>query len=417
MSLLLPALVASSTVVAGASTTSGFHSPLVESAAPSNGQAVAHPNTSGPRPPWAGVESPFAADVAANTYGSMVGLNPLPSACGDTNPIAVLGAMYTVKQLGSGMIRCDLNWWSVQPYNATTYYWDIYDNVVNAASKFGIQILFDASFTPPWARPNPLPPGTQDPSHVPPKHIGDFARFIRAAVNRYSPKGHARVASVVGTVSNWEIWNEPNLVGGWTPPDPARYSKFLSDVQFVIRQIDKRATIISGGLAPAGNVNGNYAPQDFVAKLAQAGGLKRVDGVGIHPYSFPAYPDEAINFNPIYNAVPAMYYVMAVYGYADKKIWATEVGWPTSSQSPETYRFWDGVQVGTEAYQAKELPLTITTWFKGRPFAGPIFVYAQRDKCTNNTQWLCKMGIERTDGSKKPAWTTVHAQLLKPFVR
>ena len=76
----------------------------------------------------------------------------------------------------------------------------------------------------------------------------------------------------------------------------------------------------------------------------------------------------------------------------------------------QTVRTWDhNLQVGTEAYQATELPLTIVTWFK-LPYS-PFFIYDERDTCTTNTNWLCKMGVERADGSHKPAWTTVHTLL------
>lgn len=370
--------------------------------------------TTGVRPTWATVNSPLAGKVAANTYGAMVGYNPLPQACGDPNPVNVLGAMYQLTLIGVSQVRCDLNWWSVQPTGPTSYLWSTYDNVVNAASHFGIQVLWDVSFTPPWARPNPLPPGTSDPSHVPPVHVNDFVRFVNAAVNRYSPVGNAHPFSVVGSVSEWEIWNEPNLIGGWTPPDPVRYGNFLHAVAWSIHRIDHHAIVISGGMAPAGNVGGNYAPQNFIQDMAPTGVFRQVNGIGIHPYTFPAYPNEQLNFNPFYNAVPAIYYVMLSLGLGNLKIWATEIGWPTSSQSPQSYRFWDGVQVGTEAYQAVELPLTLVTWFQF-PWAGPLFLYAERDKCNDNTQWLCKMGIERTDGSHKPAWTTVHNQLLQPI--
>ncbi len=378
--------------------------------------AAASPLTSGARPTWATVSPSLVTVRPAATFGAQTGLNPRPEACGASDPALVSARMHELVVIGVGQVRCDLNWWTVQPFNKTSFYWSVYDNVVNAAAANHITVLFDVSFTPPWARPNPLPPQTSDPSHVPPLHVADFVNFVRAAVQRYSPVGKKRVSTVYGTVSQWEIWNEPNLLGGWTPPDPARYGKFLKDTAFGIRQVDKKAIIISGGMAPAGNVGGNYAPPDFVKGMAATGVLAKIDGVGIHPYSFPAYPNEEINFNPIFNAVPATYYVMLVNGAGSKKIWATEVGWPTSSQSTDTLRFWDHIQVGTEAYQAKELPLTLTTWFK-LPFVGPVFLYAQRDKCNNNTQWLCKMGIERFDGSHKPAWATLHAQLVKPFVR
>ncbi len=406
---MVVALVLATGTVAGASTVQAPAQSLVGSVLPA---AEAQSSTTGARPAWATVESPLTSDVKPHSYGSVTGYTPLPQACGDPNPIAVLGAMYQMVLLGAGQVRCDLNWWSVQPYGPTNWNWSTYDNVVNAAAKFGIQVLFDMTFTPPWARPNPLPKGTQDPSHVPPKHVNDFVRFANAAVNRYSPVGHARPAGLVGSVTEWEVWNEPNLVGGWTPADPVRYGNFLHSVAWSMHRIDHKAVIISGGMAPAGNVNGNYAPANFVYGMATTGVFKQINGVGIHPYTFPAYPNEKLNFNPFYNQVPVMYYVMAVFGAANLKIWATEIGWPTSSQSPQSYRFWDGVQVGTESFQAAELPLTIRTWFTF-PYAGPLFLYSERDKCNDNTQWLCKMGLERTNGSKKPAWNAVHQQLLK----
>ncbi|HEY1741388.1 MAG TPA: hypothetical protein VGI86_21925 [Acidimicrobiia bacterium] len=410
LTLVMAVMVASATAVGASTVQQPTH--LAVGAATSASQVEA--NTTGTKPAWADVSSPFASSVKANTYGSVTGYNPLPQACGDTNPVNVLGAMYQLVLIGVSQVRCDLNWWSVQPTNASTYYWSTYDNVVNAAAHFGITVLFTVGYTPPWARPNPLPAGTSDPSHVPPVHVNDFVRFVAAAVNRYSPVGRARVSSVVGSVSEWEIWNEPNLSGGWTPADPVRYGNFLHDVAWAIHRLDHKAIVISGGMAPAGNTPGNYSPQTFIADMVPTGVFKQVNGIGIHPYTFPAYPNEKLNFNPFYNAVPAIYYVMLVYGLGNLKIWATEIGWPTSSASPQSYRFWDGIQVGTEAYQAVELPLTIKTWFTF-PYAGPLFLYAERDKCSDNTQWLCKMGIERPDGSHKPAYATVHAQLLKPL--
>jgi len=310
-------------------------------------------------------------------------------------------------------IRCDLNWWTVQPKNATTYDWSKYDQVVNAAAHYGIKILFTIAWTPPWARPKTLPKGVHDASHVPPVRTSDYVTFANAAVNRYSPVGKARVKSVVGTVSQWEIWNEENLWSGWTPPNPVGYGTVLKVVATSIHKLDPKAIVVLGGMAPAVTKGGSYSFTDFITKLAPTGALKVVNAVGIHPYTFPAWPNEQIKFNPFYNQVPKMYQVMSKNGAGTKKIWITETGWPTASKSKETVRS-NGTQVGTESYQAKELPLLLTTWFKFS-YAGPLFLYAERDRCTSNSNWLCKMGIERIDGSQKPAWKTVHTQLGKPI--
>ena len=279
---------------------------------------------------------------------------------------------------------------------------------------FGITILFTVAWTPPWALPNPLPKGVGNPSHVRPKNSSDYVRFVQAAVNRYSPVGRARVPSVVGTVSQWEIWNEPNLATALIPDDPVAYGNMLAASATGIHAIDPKAIVVSGGMAPASVSNGkDWSPPDFVNKMAPTGALKLINGVAIHPYGFPAWPDEAVNHNPLYRMVPTLYQAMSQNGVGNLKIWANKDGWPTASQSTKTIRTWDHhLQVGTEAYQAKELPLTIVSWFK-LPYAGPFFIYNERDRCTQNTNWLCKTGVDRYDGTRKPAWTTVHA-LLAP---
>ena len=363
----------------------------------------------GPRASTASATSrAAAAQTLAATFAPNTGLNPLPQACGSQSPVYALGAMYSAAQLGVTRIRCDLSWWTVQPKNATTYDWSTYDNAVNAAAHFGITILFTIAWTPPWARPNPLPKGVRDPSHAAPKKTSDYVRFATAAVNRYSPVGTARVPSVVGTVSQWEIWNEPNLFTAFTPDDPVAYGTLLAATATSIHHVDPKAIVVSGGMAPANTKSPDWSPPDFINKLAPTGALKLVNAVAVHPYGFPSWPDEPITYNPLYHMVPQLHQAMVNNGIGNEKIWATEDGWPTSSQSTRMIRTWDhNRQVGTEAYQAKELPLTLTTWFK-LPYAGPFFIYNERDICTSNTNWLCKTGVERIDGSRKPAWTTVH---------
>src|SRR4029079_12046789 len=134
----------------------------------------------------------------------------------------------------------------------------------NAAGPAGISVLFVVAFTPPWARPNPLPPSTRDPSHVPPKNTSDYTNFLKAAAQRYSPVGTKRPAGLRGSVREWEIWNEPNLFGFWTPPNATVYGNFLKASVVALRAVDSHAVVISGGMAPAANQFGNISPVSFV---------------------------------------------------------------------------------------------------------------------------------------------------------
>src|SRR5262249_34489281 len=111
--------------------------------------------------------------------------------------------------------------------------------------------------------------------------------------------------------------------------------------------------------------------------------------------------------------LPKIHDVMTFLGYGSKKIWATETGWPTASQSTQTIRS-DGTQVGTEQWQATEMPVLFKTWFS-YGYTGPLVIYDQRDDCTDNTNKWCKMGLERWDGTQKPAYAVVQSKLQQPL--
>ena len=327
--------------------------------------------------------------------------------------MAVAVAQSLVAASGISMLRCDLSWWSVQPSGPTDWNWGDTDNGVNSAAFFGIRILFVPQFTPPWARPAVIPPTSGNPSHVPPANLADYILFVRAAADRYAPTGTSRPPELVGSVSMWEIWNEPNNYGFWNPVDPFRYSDLLIGSYYAIKWIDPNAQVISGGLSPAANSGGNIAPDTFTYVLGLTGALNIIDGVGMHPYTFWAWPSEQIAWNPLVNHVPRMYYVMVSFGAGNKKIWATEAGWPTSSLSTRTIRP-DGTQVATEAHQFWAMFDLLTTWNR-YSYAGPMFLYEFHDECTDMTSWFCAMGLQRLDGSFKPAYFAVQSMMNLPI--
>jgi hypothetical protein len=367
---------------------------------------------------WAGA-TPQASNgakaaVVAGSYATQTGMSPRDSGCGDTNASLVLARLQEAKQTGATRIRCDLNWWTVQPTGPTSFNWSIYDNVVNSAHTAGLSVIFVPAFTPPWARPSPLPAGTVNPSHVPPVQTVDYTNFVAAAVSRYGPYGTQRPFGLKGFVRQWEIWNEPNLASFWNPTNATAYAVFLKASATAIKAADSGATVISGGMAPAIDGKGNFSATTGLNAMITTGAITKINGVGVHPYPFPAFASENVAANPMMTLVPKMAQALAAAGYPGKKIWATELGWPTASQSTRTIRS-DGTQVGTESYQSMEMADILHTWFAGRSYAGPVVIFAQRDQCSDNTYWLCKMGLERSDGSHKPAYSAFYNELQKPL--
>ena len=181
-----------------------------------------------------------------------------------------------------------------------------------------------------------------------------------------------------------------------------------------IKNVDSAAIVISGGMAPAADGAVNYSPMTGLKAIVATGAINKINGVGVHPYSFPMWASENVSANPIMNLVPKLAQYLSQTGHANRKIWATEIGWPTASQSSRTIRN-DGTHVGTEPYQAIEMVDLLHTWFHGRSYAGPVIIFAQRDKCSDDTNWLCKMGVERLDGSHKRAYGSLYNELQRPI--
>jgi len=278
---------------------------------------------------------------------------------------------------GARWLRVDFDWPSVQAAGPDTWNWSRIDRVVRSARERGISVLAMPAYTPSWARPS----GTSD-KH-PPTDPADYARFVGAAVQRYAPAG----------VRNWEIWNEPNQSSFWRPrPNVSAYARLFEGASRAIHAVDPGATVVTGGLAPAANVEGrSISPATFVIKMYHRGLKPYIDAIGVHPYTFPYAPQYAADWNPFYR-LPAIYGIMQHHGDSGKKIWATEVGWGTGSST-------QAVSYKAQASYARRV---VDSWLS-YPFAANLFWYSFRDHGTNADDVWQNMGLVRRDWSGKPA--------------
>jgi polysaccharide biosynthesis protein PslG len=293
-------------------------------------------------------------------------------------------SLATMRSIGVRWVRVDANWSWVQPTGPSSFDWSLIDREVDSMTAAGMHVDLIIDDTPPWARNSDAPGNWGQPASA-----SAFATYAREVAERYVPKG----------VLTYEIWNEPNIQTFWTPaPNPTLYTAMLRDSYSAIKAAEPKATVLSGGLAPATDDGTNIAPITFLGDMYADGAKGSFDALGYHAYSAPTLPD---TYNPgsgwsqMDQTNPSLRSVMTANGDAGKQIWITEVGAPSSGP----------IGVGTTA-QAEEVTQAVQG-AQGTSWIGAEFFYTYQDATTNPDYY----GLRNADGSPKPAWAALAAAL------
>jgi hypothetical protein len=178
-----------------------------------------------------------------------------------------------------------------------------------------------------WARKHP------DRLWSPPSRPSDYARYLRALIGRYGPRGslwteNPGVPKV--PIRDWQIWNEPNGVFFWDdrPPYGAvrnaayrrPYIKLLRASHDAIKAADPRGrAILAGFFGQAWYVLGFLYDSD-----RRVG--RYFDAAAIHP--FTAKP---ANVKVI---LALTRQVMNAHGDRRKPMLVTELSWPSAAGRP-----------------------------------------------------------------------------------
>ena len=268
----------------------------------------------------------------------------------DAGPKRLRRELHGMRALGARQVRIDVSWARVE-HARGRYDWTDTDRVVQAAHAARLRVLGVLDYQPGWAGRAGTGVG-QDPSR--------FAAFAAAAAARYA-----------GRVAAYELWNEPNLGTSWPGgPDPEAYARLVASTSEVLRGADPAAAVVAGSLAPAVDAadGSELSPETFLRRFYAAipePGL--FDAVSVHPYSYPALPSRAAEWNT-FHRLPAIHDVMVSGGDRRLKLWLTEYGAPTGRAS----------RAVSDRRQARMLVSAVRR--AGRlDFVGPIFVYSFRD--------------------------------------
>jgi hypothetical protein len=271
--------------------------------------------------------------------------------------------------LGVDTVRYTLRWDRValsrpeHPSNPDdpAYDWSSVDPLLRGLHEHGINVLLTLWETPPWAN------GDQTPSH-PPESPSALALFATAAAKRYP------------WVHMWEVWNEPNQLGGLNPNRPKLYvQRLLNPTVAALHAVNPKNVVAGGATSPRATKTAMSAV-DFMRgmRLAHA----KFDVYSHHPY--PRWFGPHRPETPLQTLPCTKYLTMASLqcllhdvsrNFGPKHVWLTEYAYKTNP--PDQHR---GVAPALQArylaeaarrvYQAPRVDLLINFLIRDEPVVG-----------------------------------------------
>jgi Beta-galactosidase len=228
-----------------------------------------------------------------------------------------------MRQARVGAIRVPVVWSSVQPRPRAEYNWTGLDETVEVAARDGISVFPFIYGAPRWlGKPTRLPVDSARARNA-------WSAFLTAAVERYGPRGefwseHSSGGDFVPRtpIRSWQIWNEENFFYFTRPASPGRYARLLKVSHRAIRQADRGAKTIAGGLFgnPRQRPPAAMKATEFLERLYRVRGARSwFDGIALHPY-VPDVPS-------LRTEVEALRRVAVRNRDAGVGLYLTEMGW------------------------------------------------------------------------------------------
>jgi hypothetical protein len=204
-----------------------------------------------------------------------------------------------IEQAGFGSIRDEAYWdqqEAVPGTIAVTPKVQAYEAAVNAAN---IDLLLVLSYGNPAYDDNKAP--TTEAG------ITAFGRYADAMVDHFGTDD-----------TNYEVWNEWNIHFGAGPANslPSTYFNLLKETYATIKATNPDAEVIGPVTA--------QVPMEWIREFFELGGLEYIDALSVHPYTYPAGPEQLDETIADLNAL------MDEFGEI-KPIVISEVGWPSGS--------------------------------------------------------------------------------------
>ena len=241
--------------------------------------------------------------------------------------------------------------------------WAKYDNIVDLADKYGVQILARLEAPPQWAQSMPGP-------FAPPTNFSDYGDYVAAVATRYR-----------GRIAYYQIWNEPNNYPEWgeQPVDPEAFTQLLCTAYHRLKAIDPNAKVVAPALTPTISLEPGPGPgtglNDFIylQRMYDAGAGQCFDIMSAQGYGLFSGPTDRRLRPRVVNFSRPMYIrdLMVKNGDAAKPIWISEMNWNAVPDEVADKRFG---QVSLET-QAEYLPMAYERIRRDWPWAQVAFTW------------------------------------------
>ena len=271
--------------------------------------------------------------------------------------------------------------------------WEKYDNIVELAEKYDVEIIARLDNPPSWSRALTDTIGT----HAPPDDLIDYADFVEAVASRYK-----------GKIQYYQLWNEPNIYPEWGEQhmDPEAYTNLLCTGYASIKDVDPDAVVLAGALSPTVALGGrDLNDLVFLQRMYDSGASDCFDVLSAQGYGLWSGPtDQRLRPTVInYGHVILLRDMMVANGDADKSIWISEAGWNTVPETMDDpygrVTLEEQARYAVEAYQRAQSQWpwsgVVNYWFLKRPSD------AERDQA-----WYYFRLME-PDFAPMPAWGTL----------
>ena len=197
--------------------------------------------------------------------------------------------------------------------------WAKYDQIVDLAAQYDIEIIARLSNPPAWTRALTDTIGAM----APPDNVADFGDFAAAVAGRYQ-----------GQVRYYQLWNEPNGNEEWGLQDvnPEAYTELLCVGYRRIKEVDPDAVVLAAALTPTLAMDGRHMNDlVFLQRMYNAGAGDCFDLFSAQGYGlWSGATDQRLRPTVInYPHNMLVRDVMVRNGDAHKPIWISEMGWNT----------------------------------------------------------------------------------------